>query len=152
MISTGALTDLFLDALRSSGVIVGDGVAPGEVGWSSGTPNTGVFVAYSVLGFGGASPANPDVDHSDPEFTTNWSLRHYGGSREQADWVADRVRAAVHVVAKVPFGQQSDRHRVIGVRWVSLGQLSRNDTVDPPYWQAQDSVQLMTSRVRMQVP
>lgn len=148
MISTGAMTQMLLSVLSSSGVLIGDGVAPKEAGWSSGTPNTGEFVAYSVLGFAGASPSNPEIHHRDPEWSTSWSLRHYGGGREQADWVADKVRTALMSVDRAPFGSV-DAHRVIGVQWVSLGALSRNDTVDPPYWQSQDLVTLLTSRVRI---
>jgi hypothetical protein len=147
VISIAAMTTMLAQRLSQSGVVVGDGVAPAAVGWSAGTPNIASFVGYSVFSFNGASPTNPDIFKAEPEWQTNWMLRHYGGSRQQVDWVADQVRASVVGVLKETFG--TEPFKVIGVIWSQLGGVSRNDQVDPPYWQAQDVFALLASRTRI---
>jgi hypothetical protein len=148
VISIPALTDIVLTAMRSNGIMVGDGVAPMEGGWSSGTPNVAGFTPYTVLAFNGATPTNPEIVASDPDWSCAWLLRHFGGSREQADWVGDQMRNNVVATLKQKFGV-ADPYKVSGIVWSNLGALSRNDQVDPPYWQSQDSVTLLTSRSRI---
>lgn len=153
MIDTGALTVMLLGHLSGGDpvLLAGDGVAPAEGGWTGGTPNTGGFVAYSVLTFQGASPTHPEIEKADPEWATRWSMSHYGGSRAQADWVATASRGRVLTALKQRFGE-SDVFKVVGITWTNLGAMSRNDQVDPPYWSASDTLILTASRVRNPTP
>lgn len=153
MIDTGALTVLLLNHLTMGDppLLVGDGVAPLEGGWTGGTPNTGEFKAYSVLSFQGAAPTHPDVDKADPEWATRWGVGHYGGSRAQADWIATLSRARILTSLKQLFGD-SDVFKVVSIVWTGLGGMSRNDQVDPPYWSASDTLILSVSRVRNPTP
>lgn len=153
MIDTGSMTFLLLHHLSVGDptLLVGDGVAPQEGGWTGGTPNTGSFTPYSVLAFQGAGPTHPDVDKADPEWATRWSIGHYGGSRAQADWVATLSRTRLLASLKQIFGD-SDPFKVISIVWTGLGGMSRNDQVDPPYWSASDTAILTVSRVRKPTP
>jgi hypothetical protein len=155
VIDIGAMTEMVIPLLASDGVtadlMVGDGVAPNDAGWTTGTPNTGGFVPYTVLGFDGATPVNPDLAKADPEWSTRWSMRHYGATRPQADWVALAARRRILGVLQLPFGVE-DPFRTIGITWNSLGPMQRNDTTDPPYWSASDSLILVVSRVRISRP
>lgn len=155
MLDVGAMTDLLLGLLTSDGVnadlLVGDGVAPLEGGWTTGTPNTGGFVPYVVLGFEGAMPTNSDLAYADPEWTTRWSMRHYGATREQADWIATAARTRILGALQLPFGTV-DPFRSIGINWSSLGAMQRNDATDPPYWSSSDNLNLVVSRVRIPPP
>jgi hypothetical protein len=152
MIDTGAMTNLIETTLEGSpaDLLVGDGIAPLEGGWTLGTPNLGGFAAYTVLAFDGATPINPDVAKAEPEWSTRWAMRHHGGSREQADWVALVSRSRLTQMLQKQFGV--DPFKVIGVQWNQLGAMSRNDSVDPPFWTASDSVILVVSRVRISTP
>jgi len=153
VIDTGHMTVLLLNtlALGDPQLLVGDGVAPRDGGWTEGTPNTGSFSAYTVLNFVGAAPAHPDIDKADPEWATRWSMSHSGGSRAQADWVATQARTRILTALKATFGDD-DTFKIIGIVWTTLGGMSRNDQVDPPYWNSSDSLILTVSRVRISTP
>src|SRR5512139_649642 len=140
MIDTGAMTQKVLDALGNASLLVGDGVAPDTGGWITGSPNVDGFLAYTTVGFDGGTPAMPDVTTS-TDWELTFSLRHFGGSRAQCDFQAKAARTAVTAVRHAVVGD----YTIIGVRWASLGPMSRNDQVDPPYWSAYDYVVLMCS-------
>lgn len=145
MIDTGSLVEEVLFRLRDGGKLIGDGVAPPEGGWSVGSPNVDQFVPYSVLGFNGATTTLPDLS-TNPDWDVAFAIRHYGGSRKQADWQATRVRNVIEMSRGLTFSGSPFNYKVIGVyRW-QLGTLDRNDQVDPPYWQTFDSFVLMCSR------
>ena len=95
MIDIGALTTDFVSVLTGHSLLIGDGLAPNEGGWATGMMNTGQFTAYSVVGFDGASPDMPSLV-LEPDWSTQWSLRHYGASRKQVDYQAAAARAAVY--------------------------------------------------------
>lgn len=137
MINTGLLTDELLDHMTAQGVLVGDGVAPKEGGWTSGAPNVEAFTAYTVVSYDGGSPAMEGLQ-TYPEWLVIFALRHYGGSRLQVDWASNKARNAVNGINSTVF----DAHKVIGVQWRSLGAVSRIDQTDPSMWQAFDSVSL----------
>ena len=153
MIDIGHMTTLLLDTLATGdpALMIGDGVAPTEGGWTGGTPNTGSFAAYSVLSFTGAAPANPDVNSADPEWATRWALNSHGGSRAQADWMAYQVRKRILTALKQTFAED-DVFKIIAISWNSLGAMVRNDQVDPPYWSTSDNLILTVSRVRNRTP
>lgn len=150
MIDTGTMTDTLL--LRLTGtpasLLIGDGVAPTAGGWGTGAPNVGTFTPYTVLAFEGAIPTNPEVARAEPDWETRWQLRHYAGSRDQGDWQALRARERVVSALQVIFGVNV-QYKIAALRWNSLGAMQRNDTTDPPYWQASDVVVLSASRVNI---
>ena len=143
MIDHGALTRLLLDHLGGIVQHVGDGVAPYEGGWMEGQPNSGVFVPYVVLVSQGAMPKVVTMCNS-YDWDVSWSLRSFGGSRRQCDWIATQVREAMEGIAKEVFG--ADPYEVRNLMWGSLGAVQRIDTVDPPFWQVFDSFSLYCSR------
>lgn len=146
MIDVGALTEMLLEHLRDgSDALVGDGIAPKEGGWLQGQPNKDVFRPYLVLVSQGASPReNTPWTGTDPAWAVTWSLRSFGGSRKQADWVALAGRAAVAGITKRTFG--TDEHKVHALEWGGLGSVNRIDSVDPPFWQIFDTFTLVCSR------
>lgn len=150
MLDHGLLTDLVLAHLESqvAGLVdspalplVGDGVAPDGGGWLEGQPGAGVFRPYVVVASAGAVPRYLDVSSFDPDWGVGFSLRSYGGSRKQCDWMATLSRRAVAGVASLAVGEW----RVIGVEWGTLGPVSRVDATSPPFWQSFDSVSLVLS-------
>ena len=148
MIDHGALTDLVLGHLQTvSGELVGDGIAPADGGWVKGQPNQSVFVPYSVLASGGASPTVTDFRYTF-DWRVSWSLRHFGGSRKQVDWIATKNRSAVEGLLQEHFGV-SDEFKIIGMSWDSLGAVNRIDTTNPAFWQAFDSFSFICSRVHI---
>jgi len=149
MIDHGALTDLLIYQLSTdTGELVGDGIAPAEGGWLKGQPNQSVYVPYMVLVSGGASVMINDLD-GNLDWTVNWSLRYFGGSRKQVDWIANKARNAIdggpNNVLHNTFGVNQP-FKITAVQWTNLGAVSRVDTVNPPYWQVYDSFGLVCSR------
>lgn len=142
MIDTGAFTDALLAMLADGGVLVGDGVAPESGGWDKGQPQVSRFVPYATLGFsGGGVHIDPIAPLGGEDWSLSFSLRSFGGSRKQVDWVAASARAiVVSVGAARPL---VGGFRVARVSWQSLGAVSRVDSVDPPYWQVYDAFSLL---------
>lgn len=144
MIDHGALTDRMIETLaQATEERVGDGVAPADGGWLAGQPNVGVFVPYLVLVDGGMIPRN-DVMCDNPDWLATWSVRYFGGSRSQCDWIASKGRNALPSLDRMTFGGL-DVYQVQSRDLVSIGAVTRVDQVDPPYWQCFDTVQLLCS-------
>ena len=126
MLDHGALTDYVLAALTagiaanvtgSALPLVGDGVAPADGGWIHGQPGDGVFRPYVALVSGGASPINEHLDSFNPDWSVTFSLRSFGGSRKQCDWMATLMRGLIAGLAHHTVGSWS----IIGIRWGSWG-------------------------------
>lgn len=154
----GRLTDWLLSTLLrptletlTPPILVGDGRAPEAGGWSGAQPGQGDFVPYTALFTG---PAAPDGKQAislgeAQDWLCRYQLRHAGGLRSQADWIADRSRQA--------WDRQGEIRLDLGgpPQWkayrftvASMGAVTRNDTVDPPYWEVTDEVVLALSRCR----
>lgn len=145
MIDNGAFTELLLETLSVHGDLLGDGVAPTEGGWLTGQPNANVFRPYSVLVSGGMQPVqSPNLIKTDrPDYNASWSLRHFGGSRKQCDWIAQQFRDQIYTLRGLTFG--ADTYKINSVSPLSIGAVSRNDQVDPPYWQAFDNLTILVT-------
>lgn len=143
----GFLTDQLNDMLESSlagKVLVGDGIAPLEGGWSEGQPGEGEFRTYITINAGPARANNKSpLGMSNDSWLVDYSVRAVGGNRQQADWAADRFREALVVF---PSNYGDPNWRVIKRQFVALGAAARNDQVDPPYWELVDSVGLWVER------
>lgn len=144
MIDHGSLTDLLLTHLGAV-ELIGDGAAPGEGGWLSGQPNVDAFRPYAVLVDGGMQPImSPNlIKTSRPDWTASWSLRYFGGSRKQCEWIAGIFRPAIEGLRGQSFG--SDPHKIRSLEPFMFGAVSRNDQVDPPYWQAFDNLTMQVT-------
>ena len=139
MIDHGALTDVMLTALAQV-ELVGDGAAPPEGGWIMGQPNVDAFRPYLVLVDGGMQPIpSPQLIKTDrPDWNASWSFRYFGGSRKQCEWIAGIFRPTIHLFRGLEFGV--DVHRILNVNPLMMGAVTRNDQVDPPYWQVIDNL------------
>lgn len=155
----GRLTDwivatLFapLPALDPVAVLVGDAVAPDAGGWSEGTPDQGVFVPYTVLVTGpGVAFDKQNIQASEAwDWKLRYQLRHAGGMRNQADWTADQARKVWDAQGETRLMLNDDppHWKAFGFSVVTMGAVNRNDTVQPPYYEIVDDVQLSLSRCR----
>lgn len=151
MIELGALTDLVLEHVADeTGQLVGDGIAPPEGGWISGQPNAGVFAPYLVLASVGTVPRFSSLDDLTTailSWEVSFQMRGYGGSRTQVDWVMTLGRSALEGLTHQTFGED-DTYRIKATDWKSLGATTRNDSVDPPFWQVADTLYFLCSRTR----
>lgn len=149
-----AITESLLSYLANElQVAVGDGQAPPAAGWSGGQPGAGNYVPYVVLITGSATPraASGQRDTLGPDksmWTLSYSLRAFGVVRAQADYHADAARAA--------WDQLRGNNLIAAEGWTavaslidSMGQINRNDSVDPPLWELTDSYSLWVARARV---
>lgn len=148
MLDHGALTDAILTQLATSGELIGDGIAPVDGGWLQGQPNQSVFVPYTVLVSTGSNVMINDLD-GNLDWTVNFNLRHFGGSRKQVDWIANKTRsvvdAGVNTLLHSTFGT-AEVYKVTAIQWQTLGSVNRVDTVNPAFWQCFDNLGFICSR------
>ena len=139
MIDHGALTDAILLALAEV-ELMGDGIAPPDGGWLMGQPNVVAFRPYGVLVDGGMNPIqSPQLSGlTTPDWTASWSMRYFGGSRKQCEWIAGQFRPSIAGLRGLEFGE--DVHKIVNVNPLMMGAVTRNDQVDPPYWQSFDNL------------
>lgn len=149
----GPLTDWLLDRLESelseinSAVLLGDGIAPEDGGWTGGQPGVGQFRAYTVITTAAATRlhASPIGDSAN-SWSAGYVFRSVGGSRQQAEWAADRTRVALDRVKKINLDLMTGTWRLTKVHYETLGGVSRNDSTDPPYWELADTAGLWLDR------
>lgn len=144
MIDTGALTDHMIATLSQlSWLEVGDGIAPEAGGWTQGQPNVDQFVPYVVVAFTSAKPRTPELTMLKQEqaWVSQFQLRYHGASRPQVDWTGTSCRSIVSSLLKTSI-PPLDEFEITWVEWQVLGGVVRNDSVDPPIWNATDSLTL----------
>jgi hypothetical protein len=138
------ITDAIISALTSVALIVGDGVQPKNnppsqpVGWQ-GAPGVSTFgpyvVAYPLLGGSLDGPlGDPDAD-AEPVY----QITSVGGSRQQCEWVADKVRAVM--LGGALLLTVGDR-RVVRVSPDVLPGATREDDSQPSIWFAPERFRL----------
>ena len=148
----GPLTDLVVSTLTSYMAAqttplvigVGDGVAPKDGGWSGGQAGEGTFKPYLVVSAGTTQhgPADDPIKKQDSNWLSPYNVKYVGGSRAQADWAGDHARVALSALKNTKPYLGPDRWKVMRVQYSVLGALSRNDQMDPPFYEATDVVTL----------
>lgn len=141
--SRGPLTDAILDfltaALQPHGILVGDGIAPNDGGWTGGQPGEGNFRSYVVVSTLQASKGFQDpVPGGDTSWRASYGLRSVGALRHQSDWTADKARQAMKDYKPKHIDLDGD-WRVLKTSFETLGPVTRNDTSDPAYWELLDT-------------
>lgn len=142
--SRGLLTDALLDYLESetsNGLLVGDGMAPLDGGWTGGEPGKGDFVPYVVLSTGPAQKQSRDPlgGMENSSWLATYTTKHVGALRQQTDWAADQVRKAMVKFRPAHIDLDGD-WAIVQTTYPQLGAISRNDAVDPPYWELVDNL------------
>jgi hypothetical protein len=122
--------------------LVSVGIAPQAGGWLNGQPGDGIYRPYTVIVAGGAAPRYLDLSSFDPEWAVSFSLRSFGGSYDQCEWMAALARNSVSTIAHKTF---DTNWSIIGYEWDSLGPVSRLDSTAPPSWQVFDNLTLVTA-------
>lgn len=148
MIEAGALTDGLLARLADdAGALwgVGDAEAPPDRGWTDLQAGKGTFSPYIVVTAGQGQPlaqqgAMSTLDETEWELA--YQVQHFGGSREQVDWVGKGVRNTLAHLVGLVFGDVAP-YKVRSVRMPILGAMARIDSVDPAFWTMADTIVLL---------
>lgn len=142
MIDTGAFTDQLLVRLKdaSNRYLVGDGIAPKEGGWS-GSPDSGVFIPYTVLTCLGGAPRNPGPNLDQIDWQLTFSLRTHAASRLQVDKALSLIRPVIDALDNTL--DSVGVYTVRNVTWESLGGVTRTDQGNSAMWSVTDSFGLV---------
>jgi hypothetical protein len=139
MIERRKLSDALLVALETANLTVGLATRPGTGGWQ-GTPNeTGTnFKPFCVLTPESATRSSGPLKDSKSEWQLPYNLGCYGVSPDQAEWVADKARAALDALRGTNVDLGDATYRIQQVYPSTIGAIRRNDTTDPPHWGQND--------------
>lgn len=149
----GVLTDLLVATLTAGltndpAILVGDGMAPTAGGWPQGEPGEGDFVPYVVLTCSSWRPAAGTVlTPVSDAWTASYRVGSYGGQREEADYVADRVH---QLWPRLHLDPAELGH---GGEWgfasfeiAEMGEVVRNDQIQPSMWSTTSALTLLVTR------
>lgn len=151
----GMLTDLMVahmagsELLADNHIVFGDQVAPPAAGYHSGaeTGDNGGFVASVVLttGVGLMGEAQETMRSAHTNWKLVYGLRSTGGSRQQADFAADRGRKAL---AEFPVGQVDlgDNWKVQRVVFTRLAAMREVRGTDVPTFALDDNIEVWVTR------
>lgn len=148
------LTEAVLTAAATVDKPIGDAEVPrdGVAGWQGEPNSSGTnFVPYAVVTPLQVGQGTGPLADSQGDVVVPYAISAYGVSREQCEWIADRVRAALHTLVKtdvVMWSGTSNQYsrRIQMVLEQQVGQVQRVDQTDPAYYSESDVVALMTSR------
>lgn len=154
VLQRGPITAAVLVAARTQGKPVGDAEAPrgGVAGWQGQPNQDGTnFVPYSVITPLSAGAGSGPIDDPQGDIVVPYAVVSYGVSREQCEWMADSVRAAIATMTRSDVtmyaGTPSEyQRRVQQVMVQQIGTVQRVAETDPPYYGQSDVVALWTSR------
>ena len=151
----GAVTAQVLIKAATIGKPIGDGEMPrgGVAGWQGGQPNADGtnFIPYTVITPLSVQMGTGPLSDSGTDVVIPYAVTSYGVSRQQCEWMADGVRAAIeglHRADIVMYSGKANQYnrRVQQVVEQSIGPVQRVGDTDPPYYGQTDVVALWTSR------
>lgn len=154
VIQRGAVTTVVLEAARTQGKPVGDCEAPrgGVAGWQGQPNQDGTnFIPYSVITPLSAGSGNGPLSDPQADVMLPYAVVSYGVSREQCEWMADSVRAAIATTSGKDVTMYAGtavayQRRVQQVMAQQIGTVQRVAETDPAYYGQSDVVTLWTSR------
>lgn len=94
------LTNKVLDALKDTGIVVGDAYAPDEpFGWSNTPESPGSsFIPYIVSVPGAISDLSGSLGRPDADMWIPYQVTGYGSTRDQCEWVMDNSRDLIKAI------------------------------------------------------
>lgn len=130
--------------------IWGDGEAPVGGGWSSSQAGAGTFTPYVVLLTGPGQPNLPETlaRRIGASWRLVYSIHGVGGDRHQAEYALDTVRPILSALHSQTYnvGVGNEPWFVQKSAYLQLGSVLRNDTVDPPYYEGTDTLEIWLER------
>ena len=129
-----ALISALIAQIATTGIIVGDHIAPKEGGWSSGQPGMGEFTGYTAVFSGQVNLVPSTFCPGDLDASCQFSTRTFGTTRKQADDLALLVRNCL-----VGFKPDAGEYRTNMLICNSIGPNERMDDTEPKRWRVSDN-------------
>lgn len=143
----GELTTILVEAVRSDGILVGDGVAPDTGGWDD-DPNvpTSRYLPYLMLNpMAVADPTGPLGDSS-TDFRVPYSVMSSGISRKQVEFYSDKGRKVLVELERTVLSLTGGDWKIQQVRANSIGGVTRTDNTEPSEFTQTDVVTVYLSK------
>lgn len=141
------VTQAVLAAVKSAGYPSDVALRPKDGGWTGqpGGPDS-FFQPYSVViprtaSFSGGPIAEPQGDWHLP-----YDINYYGIRADEIDLFADDARVALAEMVRSSITVQGPSYRVQKIALVTIGQITRVDQSDPPFYIQTDTIEVWVSK------
>jgi hypothetical protein len=149
-INRGPITDRLITELKTQGLPVGDNSAPDDAyGWQ-GEPNRdgSTFIPWMAISAGVAQAGTGSFGDSASEWRVPYTVTYACVSREQLDWLADRMRAALVSISREVVVTETGNWRIQQIRCTSVGGSNRVGSTFPDYFTQADLFEVWLSKER----
>jgi len=149
-INRGPITVRLLAELREAGLPVGDNAAPTDpYGWQ-GEPNSeGTnFIPWMVLTAGTATAGTGSFAASATEWRLPYTVFYAGVTRDQLDWLADKMRVKLTNIERESVTTDAGNWRIQQIRCTSVGGTNRIGSTFPDYFTETDLFEVWLSKER----
>lgn len=152
MINRGPITDRLVAELKTAGLPVGDNRAPLDpYGWQ-GEPDSenSSFIPWMTISAGtGRTQARPgSLGDSSSEWNLSYTVTYAAVTRDQLDWLADKMRLVLTGVQRDAVTTESGRWRFQQIRCNTVGGTNRITSAFPDYYTQADLFEVWLSKER----
>ena len=148
-INRGPITDRLLSELKELSLPVGDNKVPDDpYGWQGAEPDidTSSFIPWMVLTAGTAPAGSGSLGSSASEWRLPYTVFYAGVSRDQLDWLADRMRSKFVAIERELITTDSGDWKVQQLRCTSVGGTNRVGSTFPDYYTQTDLFEVWLSK------
>lgn len=139
------LTDLVLSNLTTAGVLTGDAERPDGGGWD-GEPYQSAFVSYAVVTPMATARISGSMGGPTDQVVFEYAISAYGGSRQQCEWQADKVREVMDSLIDDIVDMSDAEAKIIWVANSQYGGVATSGQESPPWWNQNDTYQIWVSQ------
>lgn len=150
-INRGPITTRLIAELNETELPVGDNHAPTDpYGWQTDEPGADAsqFIPWMVITAGTASTGTGSLAASSQDWKLNYTVFFAGVTREQLDWLADKVRLQFANIERENVVTESGSWRIQQVRCTSVGGTVRQAATFPDYYSQTDVFEVWLSKER----
>lgn len=148
-INRAPITTRLMAELRELNLPVGDTHVPDATyGWQSDEPDAdqSQFIPWMVITAGTAPAGTGSFGTSASEWRLPYSVFYAGVTREQLDWLADRMRVKLTGIEREAVSTDTGNWRICQIRCTSVGGTYRQGPTFPDYYTQTDLFEVWLSK------
>jgi len=142
------VTQALLAAVKSAGYPSDVALIPKDGGWRSGAPAgpNSVFEPYSTIIPRTASFSIGSIADVQGDWHLPYDLNYYSLRGDETELLADTVRVAAAGMVGSSITVQGPSYSVIKINVATVGQISRVDLSDPPFYIQTDTIEVWVAK------
>lgn len=141
------LTDWILDYMRGQNLVVGDGEAPAQGGWTGPMQDpSSDFIQYVVLSPGTVGDPTGPLADTQADFVVPYSITSYGLNRSMAEKTSEAARQVAVDAPRTMVLLGNSSWVIQQVRASSIGGVVRNDNAESAKYSEIDIVSFYMSK------